>query len=76
MTPLSIELDEQTGLDLQARAQAEGLKPQEWVERLIRRHVHPHWPDSVRALAGAWPDFPSAEELRAGSGEDVARESW
>jgi len=64
MTPLSIELDEQTGLDLQARAQAEGLKPQEWVERLIRRHVHPHWPDSVRALAGSWPGFFSAEELR------------
>jgi hypothetical protein len=74
MTQLSIELDEQTGNDLQARAQAEGLKSQEWVERLVRRHVHPQWPDSVRALAGSWPDFPSTEELRESSGQDVARD--
>jgi len=76
MSRFSIELDEQTGLDLQARAQAEGLDPQEWVARLVRRHLHPQWPDHIRALAGAWPDFPSAEELREGSGQNVARETW
>ncbi|MGR8935403.1 MAG: CopG family transcriptional regulator [Gammaproteobacteria bacterium] len=76
MTHLTIELDEQTGYDLEARARAEGLDVQEWVERLVRRHVHPQWPDSVRALVGAWPDFPSAEELRQGGGQDVPRESW
>jgi hypothetical protein len=76
MTHLSIELDEQTGTDLLARAQAEGLNPQEWVARLVRRHLHPQWPESIRALAGTWPDFPSAEELRESGGQDVARETW
>lgn len=76
MTHLSIELDEQTGTDLLARAQAEGLNPQEWVARLVRRHLHPQWPDNIRALAGTWPDFPSAEELRESGGQDVARETW
>ncbi len=33
MNRFSIELDEQTGLYLQARAQSEGLNPQEWVAR-------------------------------------------
>jgi hypothetical protein len=27
-------------------------------------------------LAGAWPDFPSAEQLREGGGQDVTRETW
>ncbi len=76
MTHLSIELDEQTGTDLLARAQAEGLNPQEWVARLVRRHLHPQWPDHIRAMAGTWPDFPSAEELREGGGQDVVRETW
>jgi hypothetical protein len=76
MTHLSIELDEQTGTDLLARAQAEGLNPQEWVARLVRRHLHPQWPESIRALAGTWPDFPSADELRESGGQDVARETW
>lgn len=75
MTHLSIELDEQTGIDLLARAQAEGLTLQEWVARLVRRHLHPPWPDHIRAMAGAWLDFPSAEELREGGGQDVARET-
>ncbi len=76
MTHLSIELDEQTGIDLLARAEAEGLNPQEWVARLVCRHLHPQWPDHIRALAGAWPDFPEAEELREGNGQDAARETW
>jgi len=32
------------------------------------------WPESVKELAGAWPDFPTAEEIRSGLGEDVPRE--
>ncbi len=76
MTHITIELDEQTGSDLEFRARTEGLNAQEWIERLVRRHVHPQWPENVRALVGAWPDFPTAEELRHGEGQDVERESW
>ena len=32
------------------------------------------WPASVAALAGAWPDFPTLEEIRQPIGEDVSRE--
>jgi hypothetical protein len=34
------------------------------------------WKDLVQELSGAWPDFPSAEELRANLGQDLTRESF
>jgi AbrB family looped-hinge helix DNA binding protein len=76
MTQMTIELDDQIAQDLEARARKEGLNAQEWIERLVRQHVHPQWPESVRALAGAWPDFPTAEELYQGEGRDIPRETW
>lgn len=33
------------------------------------------WQELVRSTAGAFPDFPSLEEIRSGYGEDVPRES-
>jgi hypothetical protein len=32
------------------------------------------WPASVRALAGAWPDFTGAEEIRKDPPADLPRE--
>ncbi len=37
--------------------------------------VHDEWPASVVALAGAWRDFPSAEEIRESQGTDSERVS-
>jgi hypothetical protein len=34
------------------------------------------WPDSVKALAGAWQDVPFTEELRTSEGQDVLREDF
>ena len=75
MTYITIELDDQIAQDLEAHARTEGLNAQEWVKRLVNRHIHPQWPETVRALAGVWPDFPIAEELRQGEGQNVAGES-
>ena len=33
------------------------------------------WPEEVKALVGAWADFPSAEDLSCQQGEDLPRES-
>lgn len=43
MTQVTIELEDEIVHDLEARAQAEGLNPQEWIERPVRRHVPPDW---------------------------------
>jgi hypothetical protein len=71
MTQLTIELHDMTQHDLEQRVQAEGLNVQEWVERFVRRHVHPYWPDDVCGLAGVWPDLPSLEELRSSQGDSL-----
>jgi hypothetical protein len=36
---------------------------------------HADWPQAVRELAGSWQEFPQQEELRAGQGEDIPRQS-
>ncbi|MDJ0703693.1 MAG: DUF2281 domain-containing protein [Leptolyngbyaceae cyanobacterium MO_188.B28] len=36
---------------------------------------HSTWSEQVRALAGAWPDFPAREQLYQGLGQDVERET-
>ncbi|MGD1902076.1 MAG: DUF2281 domain-containing protein [Geitlerinemataceae cyanobacterium] len=58
-----------------------------FAEQLQQRNAQPEtpeekerrlaqWREKVYALAGAFPDFPSLEEIRAGYGEDVPREEW
>ena len=39
----------------------------------IRRKLGEDWPESFLSLAGAWNDFPTAEELRKGLGRDARR---
>ncbi|GAB2936378.1 MULTISPECIES: hypothetical protein [Gammaproteobacteria] len=36
---------------------------------------HADWPQTVRELAGCWQELPQQEELRAGQGKDIPRES-
>ena len=36
---------------------------------------HQHWSNLVAELSGAWPDFPTAEELRASFDQDAVRET-
>jgi hypothetical protein len=59
---------------MKAAAKAAGVSQSRWVSDLIRQKAATEWPESVVQLAGAWSDFPTAEEIRAGSGEDVPRE--
>jgi hypothetical protein len=37
--------------------------------------VHKEWPQEILDLAGAWPDFPTLEEIRAFNADDVPREA-
>jgi hypothetical protein len=38
------------------------------------RQAGDQWPASVRALAGGWPDFPTAEEIRKRHADNARRE--
>ena len=80
MTQLTIELDGDTARKVADAAAAAHMATGEWVAALVRARttggIDPSWPAAVRDLAGAWPDFPEAEELRAGPAADGVREAW
>ncbi|EXJ12274.1 hypothetical protein [Imhoffiella purpurea] len=74
MGQITIYLDDETELRLKASAKSKGIPVSRWIAELVRERTATEWPDEVRQLAGAWPDFPDAEALRGGQGQDVRRE--
>lgn len=46
-----------------------------WVAERVIQSIETSWSPEFLALAGAFPDFPDAAELRKGYGKDVPRES-
>jgi hypothetical protein len=76
MAQVTIYLDAQTAARLRKAARAAGVSQSRWLADLIRHRTATEWPDSVRRLAGAWADMPTAEELRRGAVKDVRRERF
>ena len=74
MGQVTIYIDEETEKKMVASARAGQVSKSKWITDLIREKVAGEWPPSVRALAGTWEDFPTAEELRSKAGKDVRRE--
>jgi len=74
MSQVTLYLDTETEEKMKTAAKAAGVSQSRWVADLIREKTAARWPDSIARLAGAWADFPTAEELRAGLGEDMPRE--
>jgi hypothetical protein len=71
---VTLYLDEETIERVRRAARASGLSQSRWLAELVREKTARQWPDAVRELAGAWGDFPEAEELRRSEGRDVERE--
>lgn len=74
MAQITLYLDEELEKRLKAAAKAANLSQSRFVANLIAEKLDDEWPAAVRALAGAWPDFPEAEALRRPFGQDVERE--
>jgi hypothetical protein len=75
MGQITIDLDPESEEKAKAYAKMMDMPLNQWIADLIRKQVAEEWPDSVKELAGAWPDFPPLEEIRAGNGDDAGRES-
>ena len=73
MGQVTIYLDAETEERARAAARAEGVALSRWVAERIQRRARGEWPEAVRALAGAWPDLPSAERIRKSKAKDIAR---
>jgi hypothetical protein len=73
MAQVTIYLDPETAARMRKAARAAGVSQSQWLADLVRRRTSTEWPESVRRLAGAWADMPSAEDLRRGLRADVRR---
>lgn len=75
MAHLTIYLPDEVEREVRKSASESNLSVSRWVAGRITKSVETSWPAEFLALAGAFPDFPDAEELRRGYGEDVRRET-
>ena len=73
MAQVTLYLDDEADSLLRTCAQVAGVSNSRWVADLIRRHAHSQWPAAVLNLAGAFPDFPLAEDVRVQAVADVHR---
>ena len=74
MGQVTIYLENALEEKMRISAKTMRLSQSKWVANLIREKLHNEWPNSIIELAGAWENFPSAEEIRIGMGTDVKRE--
>lgn len=74
MGQVTLYLDGETAARMRKAARAAGLSQSRWLVELVRERTADEWPDAVRALAGAWRDFPDARSMRRGTGRDARRE--
>lgn len=77
MGQVTLYLDPETESKMKTAAKSAGMSQSRWVADLIREKTATQWPETISKLGGAWADedFPTLEEIRAGMGKDVPRES-
>lgn len=73
MGQVTIYLDDDTEKAARAAADSDGVSLSKWIAQRIQKGAGAEWPAAVRELAGAWPDLPSAEQIRRPSSKDAAR---
>lgn len=74
MAQITIYLDDETISLVKAAVKQAGVSQSQWIAEAVRRRARTEWPASVRELAGAWRDFPSAQQIRQGQAKDIPRE--
>lgn len=76
MAQITLYIDDATQARLREAAEQRKVSQSQFVAELIRKATASQWPPEVLALAGSVPDFPLAEELRAGLPPDSPREPF
>jgi hypothetical protein len=74
MGRITISLDAESEAKAKDCAKMMNMPLDQWIADVIRKRISPEWPDSVKRLAGAWPDFPSLDEIRFDEKNDLRRE--
>ena len=74
MAQITLYIDDATQAKLREAAAERKVSQSQFVADLIRRATVNAWPPEALALFGSMPDFPLAEELRAGLPPDPERD--
>jgi hypothetical protein len=74
MGQVTIYLDPATEKRARKAARSEGVSLSKWIASALRKQTDTAWPRAVLDLEGAWPDFPSLEQLRRKGSHDLRRE--
>jgi hypothetical protein len=74
MAQITIYLDEQVLELVNVAVRSANVSKSQWIADAVRARARREWPATARALAGAWPDFPGAAQIRRPGPADVARE--
>ena len=74
MGQVTIYLDPETENKLNNLVKKKDISKSKWIADLIREKTMSVWPENVIELAGAWADFPTAEDIRQSTGTDAHRE--
>ena len=75
MGQVTIYLDSETERKMQKITKGHRISKSKWIANLIKEKTASTWPETVLALAGAWGDLPTTEEIRKNMGRDVLRQS-
>ena len=74
MAQLTIYLPDDLESKARKAAKAKGKSVSRWIADQVVRSLEDTWPKAVLDAAGAFPDFPTLEEIRKGYGKDLPRE--
>jgi hypothetical protein len=74
MAQITIYLPDEIEKRARKAAKAEGTSVSRWIAGQVEHRLKGAWPKAVLDAAGAFPDFPSVQELRKGYGKDRPRE--
>ena len=73
MAQITLYLEDPLMVRLREAAEQRKVSQSQFVADLIRRATAAQWPVEVLKMAGSIPDFPLADELRAGQPPDAER---
>ncbi len=74
MAQITIYLPDAIENKARKAAKAQGTSVSRWIAEQVLDSVERAWPKGVLDAAGALPDFPDLEVIRAGYGADAPRE--
>lgn len=83
MAQIVLTLDDAVLEQVLHQAKAENLSSASWLDKLIKQRVgmlnqsnkvNNQWSSDVQELAGTWQDFPSLEDIRHSTSQDMPRE--